>query len=70
MSDAWSVLTFPVASLREPTVEYYDDVTADDNETNLDDILIGVCFMCSVVCFLFCVFFCVFDIHNSLYSGY
>ncbi|XP_076152978.1 scavenger receptor cysteine-rich type 1 protein M130-like isoform X3 [Alosa pseudoharengus] len=27
-----------VASLREPT-EYYDDVTADDNETNLDDML-------------------------------
>ncbi|XP_076153310.1 scavenger receptor cysteine-rich type 1 protein M130-like [Alosa pseudoharengus] len=29
-----------VASLREPT-EYYDDVTADDNETNLDDMLTG-----------------------------
>ncbi|XP_062373446.1 deleted in malignant brain tumors 1 protein-like [Sardina pilchardus] len=30
-----------VASLREPAVEYYDDVAADDNETNLDDLLTG-----------------------------
>ncbi|KAL2102765.1 hypothetical protein ACEWY4_001933 [Coilia grayii] len=29
------------AELREPTLEYYDDV-ADDNETNLDDILTDI----------------------------
>ncbi|XP_062373456.1 scavenger receptor cysteine-rich type 1 protein M130-like [Sardina pilchardus] len=29
------------ASLREPTVEYYDDVAADDNDTNHDDLLTG-----------------------------